>query len=105
MLSEDTVLLRAIWSMTARQAFSVESLIEIVGSGEKQRRAFNMCDGTKTQGEIVKSTKIDQGNFSKTLARWIEAGIVLRLGEGRESRFLHVYHLSATVSKRARANQ
>lgn len=104
MLSEETVLLRGIWSMTARQAFSVEALDEIVGSGEKQRRAFNMCDGTKTQSEIVKATKIDPGNFSKTLARWIEAGIVLRLAEGRESKLLHVYPLSPTKQKRARTN-
>jgi len=95
-LAEETTLLRAILSMTARQAFSAESLSEIVGAGDKQRLAFNMCDGSRSQGDIVKALKLDQGNFSKTLSRWIEAGIVIRLGEGRDTQLLHVYPLPKT---------
>ena len=102
MLSEDTLLLRAILSMTARRAFSVESLLEIVGGGEKQHRAFNMCDGTKSQGDIAKATKIDTGNFSKTLSRWVEAGIVVRLGDGRETKLLHVYPIPQGATNKTR---
>jgi DNA-binding MarR family transcriptional regulator len=105
MSSEETLLLRAILSMTARQAFSVDSLLEIVGGGDKQLRAFNMCDGTKTQGDIAKATRIDTGNFSKTLARWVEAGIVLRLGDGRETKLLHVYPLPSNPSKRMKGSK
>jgi hypothetical protein len=79
--------------MTARQAINVDTLRETVGAGEKQRQAFNMCDGARSQGDIVKALKFDQGNFSKTVARWIEAGVVLRLGEGRDTKLLHVYPL------------
>ena len=92
-LSDETILLRAILSMVARQAISVDTLREIVGAGEKQMRAFNMCDGSRSQGDIVKAMKFDQGNFSKTVARWIDAGIILRLGEGRDTKLLHIYPL------------
>jgi DNA-binding MarR family transcriptional regulator len=88
-------LLHAIFSLVARQTFPIEQLREIVmkGSGDKQLRAFNMCDGTKGQSEIAKSLKLDTGNFSRTVARWIEAGVLFRLGEGREAKLLHVYPL------------
>lgn len=101
MATEDTLLLRAILSMTARQAFSFDSLLGIVGSGDKQLRAFNMCDGSNTQSDIAKATKIDPGNLSKTVARWVEAGIVLRLGEGRDTPLLRICPLPAK-SKRAK---
>lgn len=71
----------------------MESLREIVGAGEKQTKAFNMCDGSRSQGEIIKALKLDQGNFSKTVTRWVDAGIAIRLGEGRETKLLHVYPL------------
>ncbi len=50
MLTNSEVLLRALLSVAARQTFPEPQLAEIVlrGSGEKQLRAFNMCDGTKT---------------------------------------------------------
>lgn len=92
-MSDEITLLRAIFSLTARQAFSVDSLREIVGPGAKQIRAFNMCDGSRSQGDIVKAIKLDQGNFSKTVARWIDAGVVIRLGEGRDTKLLHIYPL------------
>lgn len=100
MLSEDTALLRAIFCMTARQAFSVDKIREIVGAGDKQHHAFNLCDGTKSQGEIAKAAKIASGNFSNTVSRWIEAGVVIRLGEGRETRLLHAYPIPVSAAKR-----
>jgi hypothetical protein len=87
MTSDNEVLLRAILATTARQTFPADRLTEIVlskGAGRKQLRAFNMCDGTLGQAEIAKSLALDQGNLSRTVARWIEAGIVFRLGDGRD---------------------
>jgi DNA-binding MarR family transcriptional regulator len=83
--------------MTARQAISVEELIQTVapkGSGEDQMLAFNLCDGSRGQSEIAKEVKLDPGNFSRTVARWVEAGIVIRMGEGREAKLLHIYPIS-----------
>jgi hypothetical protein len=97
-MDEDTVLLRAILSMTARQAFSVEDLEKLVApaaASNKQRAAFNMCDGQRSQTEIAKTLKLDSGNFSRTVARWVAAGIVLRIGGGKEPKLLHVYPLPA----------
>jgi len=70
----DDPMLRALISLVGRQTFPVERLAEIVvsrGAGKKQLKAFNMCDGTKVQGEIAKALKLDPGNFSRTVARWI----------------------------------
>jgi hypothetical protein len=100
MSDNSEALLRAVLSVTARQTFPPDKLAEIVlskGAGAKQLAAFNLCDGTKGQGEIAKTLKLDSGNFSKTVGRWIDSGIVFRLGEGREAKLLHVYPLPATT--------
>lgn len=95
--------LRAILATVARQAFPPGKILEIMGSsaGEKQFRAFNMCDGTKTQAEIAKELVLDPSNFSKSLGRWIDAGIVIRVGEGKEVRPVHVYPLPDAYTKKA----
>ena len=67
---------------------------------EKQLRAFNLCDGSRTQAEIGKELGLDSGNFSKTINRWIDEGIVIRVGEKREARPLHVYPLPEGLLKK-----
>jgi len=101
MVDNNETLLTAILSVSARYAFPADRLAEIVmwKGGEKQLRAFNMCDGTKAQVEIARQLNLDPGNFSRTVARWIDAGILFRLGEGREARLLHVYRLPADAGK------
>lgn len=96
------VLLRAILATVARQTFPPARIVEIMGpnAGEKQRRAFNLCDGSRSQADIAKELGLDQGNFSKSLARWIDEGIVIRVGEKRESRPLHVYPLPEGLIKK-----
>jgi hypothetical protein len=89
-------LLQALISLVGRTTFPTEDLEDIVVSGnggDKQRTAFNMCDGTRGQGEIAKELKIDHGNFSRTVARWVEEGVVFKIGDGREAKLLHVYPL------------
>lgn len=105
MTDDNAVLLRAILNVTARQTFSAATLAEIVGAGEKQHRAFNLCDGTRTQGEVAKAAKIEKGSFSRSVSRWEDSGIVIRLGEGRETKLLHVYPLPARTTKRARTKK
>jgi hypothetical protein len=101
-MSSQDAYLRAILATVARQAFSVEKIIEIMGvqATDKHRRAFNMCDGTNTQADIVKATGLDSGNFSKTLGRWVDAGIIIRVGEKNDTRPLHVYPLPESVIKK-----
>jgi len=94
--------LRAILATVARQTFSPAKILEIMGTtaGEKQHRAFNLCDGTRTQADIAKELGLDQSNFSKTITRWIDEGIVIRVGEKRETRPLHVYPLPEALIKK-----
>lgn len=99
MSEESQALLRAILSVLARQTFPPERLLEIVdptGQRGKQLKAFNLCDGTASQAEIAKAAQLDQGSLSRTVTRWIEQGVVFRLGEGRDAKLLHVYAITAT---------
>ena len=94
-------ILRGILAVVARQAIPPEVLNDIVsgrgGSGGKQVKAYNMCNGENTQAEIVKALKLDSGNFSRTVSRWEDAGIVVRLNEGK---LLHVYPLAGEINKK-----
>jgi hypothetical protein len=94
MNEETNILLRAILCMTARQAISIDELIQIVspkGSGEAQIEAYNLCDGSRSQGRIAKEVGLDAGNFSRTVSRWIDARVVMKLGVARDAPLLHVY--------------
>jgi hypothetical protein len=85
-------LLKALVQLVGRQAFPEDGLRELIGS-ERNQEAFNLCDGTRAQGAVAKTAGIDAGNFSRTVGRWLEAGIVFKIGEGPEARLLHVYPL------------
>lgn len=102
MSTDNDAILRALWGAVARLAIPPQKLVDIVspkGKADKQIRAYNLCDGTKTQGDIAKSLKIDSGNFSRTVARWVDEGVVIRLGSGREARLLHAYPISSEMTK------
>jgi hypothetical protein len=97
-------LLRALLTVTARAVFPVEKLagiVQSVGAGEKQLAAYNLCDGNRKQAEIAKALSLDAGNFSRTVGRWIDAGIVFRLGEGRDATLMHVYPIPKEYAKKA----
>lgn len=47
-------LLACLVQVVGRATLPPNKVSEIVGQG-RQLRAFNMCDGTHTQGEIVKN--------------------------------------------------
>lgn len=92
-------LLRAILTTVGRQTFPLDALTEIVG-GEKQVKAFNLCDGTNSQAQIAAAAGIDQGNFSRTLKRWVDQGVVFRTGDPNDIRPLHIYPLvEGTIRK------
>lgn len=97
-MDNSDVYLKAMLAMLARQAFPPEKLSALVGKG-KQLEAYNLCDGSRTQGEIAKSLGLDAGNFSKTAARWTELGILIRVTEGKEIRPVHLYPLPAPKTK------
>jgi hypothetical protein len=59
--------------------------------------AYNMCDGETPQAEICKKTKILKGNLSGLITRWVEVGVMVRIGPERLPLF--VYSLSKSVMK------
>jgi DNA-binding HxlR family transcriptional regulator len=88
-------LLRAILATVARGVFPpavIYRIVAPVARSDKQLLAYNLCDGQTAQAEIVKKTKIKQGNLSRSITRWIEAGIVVRVG--KEQFPMHVYPLT-----------
>jgi len=93
-------LLKGIFATVGRTAFPPEKLYKIVAptsSSAKQVLAYNMCNGETSQSEIVKMTKIDKGSLSKTITKWIEAGVVIRIGD--EGHPLHLYPLTSKPKK------
>lgn len=94
-------LLACLVQVVGRATMAPSKVSEIVGQG-RQLRAFNMCDGTYTQGEIGKKLRIDQGNLSRTFARWVENGVAFRIGDGKEVRLMHIYAIPATSGRRVR---
>ncbi|MEE4539317.1 MAG: hypothetical protein V2J51_12610 [Erythrobacter sp.] len=90
--------LKGILSVFSRREFPPEHLASLVG-GEKQREAYNLCDGTLGQAEIVKKLGLDKSNFRKTLNRWVDAGIAFRVEHDNEIRPLHLYSLPPELLK------
>ena len=94
MPGNEEVLLRAILAVVARQTFPPRELCAIVApkSGmQKQIQAFNLCDGSRTQGEIAKAMGFDSGNFSKSVKRWIDAGVMTKVISDGVEKPIHVY--------------
>jgi hypothetical protein len=83
-MAETEELLRILIQLNARHVFPEEMLRPVVGTSERQMQAYNLCDGTRTQAEIAKAAKLDQGQFSRTSSRWIEEGVLFKLGTGRD---------------------
>jgi hypothetical protein len=75
--------LKAILATVARTTFPPEVLYKIVAptaGSDKQLLAYNLCDGATPQAEIGKKARLDKGNLSRSITKWIEAGIVVRVG-------------------------
>lgn len=102
-MPNEEIYLRAILATVARQTFPTQELSRLVSPpgapGEWQIAAYNLCDGTRSQGEIAKELSIDSGNFSRTVGRWIDLGILLKVGENRETRLVHLYPLPLPTKK------
>jgi predicted transcriptional regulator len=103
-LEEDTdtneSLLRAILATVARGAFPPADIYKIVApvaGSDKQLLAYNLCDGRTPQAEIGKKAGLDKGSLSRSIARWIDAGIVVRIG--KEQYPMHVYPVTKNSLK------
>jgi hypothetical protein len=89
-------LLKGILAAVGRSVFPPDKLYKIVAPTEgsaKQLLAYNLCDGETPQAEIGKRAKLDKGNLSKTISKWVESGVVIRVGA--DGHPLHLYPLTA----------
>lgn len=87
-------LLRALLHVTARGSYPEDQLRQVVighRGGPRHLLAYNLCDGTRRQSEIADQAGLDPGNLSRSVNRWIDTGILFRIGSGREARLLHLY--------------
>ena len=69
---------------------------EVVGTGAKQLKAFNLAAGTLTQSDIAKKAKLGQASLSRTFSRWVENGVAFWVGEDRDARLVHIYPIAST---------
>ncbi|MEX2167586.1 MAG: Lrp/AsnC family transcriptional regulator [Methyloceanibacter sp.] len=98
-------LLKGILATVGRTAFPPETLYKIVAptsGSEKQVLAYNLCDGQTPQTEISKKAKLDPGNLSRAIAKWVEAGVVIRVGADQLP--LHLYALGTSTAKSKKAD-
>lgn len=99
-MDTNTALLKAILATVARTTFPPDVLYKIVAptaGSDKQLLAYNLCDGATPQAEIGKKVRLDKGSLSRSIAKWVEAGIVVRVGN--EELPLHVYPLTKPNGK------
>ena len=99
-MDTNEALLRAILATVARQAFPPDELTKLISptaGGGKQFMAYNLCDGQTPQTEIGKKAKLDKGSLSRSISRWIEVGIVIRVG--RDQNPMHLYPLPKEYMK------
>lgn len=104
-MSNQEVYLKAILATIARQTFPPEALSKLVAptkAGDRQLVAYNLCDGSRSQTEIAKELGLDAGAFSRTVSRWVDLGILVRVGEKRETRLVHLYPLPIDIPKRGK---
>jgi hypothetical protein len=104
-MDANQVLLKAILATVARTTFPPNVLYKLVAptaGSDKQLVAYNLCNGETPQVEIGKKAELDQGSLSRSIARWIEAGIMVRVGDERLP--LHLYPVAKPSRKAGASN-
>lgn len=98
-------LLECLIHVVGRAAVKADEVRVVVGNRAKQIRAFNLCDGTLTQAAIAKKAGLNSGNFSRSLDRWVNNGVMFRFDEGKEVRPLHIYPIPTNAVLRRKAKR
>jgi hypothetical protein len=84
-------LLRCLLHVIGRSVITPEEVRASIGKGKNRVKAFNLFDGNHTLQEVASKTRIDRGNLSRTAGNWVNSGIAFWVGEGANSRLLHLY--------------
>lgn len=91
-------LLESLIKVIGRVAMPVDKVAEIVNTSPKLMRAYNLCDGTLMQKDIAKKLKLDNGNLSRAMQRWVANGVAFWVGSSTEARLLHIYPIPTKKS-------
>lgn len=83
-------LLTAILHTLGRSIFEEAEILKEIGKGKRNLEAYRLCDGTKSQADIAKALKLDQGNFSKVVGKWVKVGILFKVRALEGEKLLHV---------------
>lgn len=98
-------LLRAQVILLGKIAVPEDQLIDTICKGrgdEKQLKAYNLCDGTRTQSEVLKIAKLDSGNFSRTLNRWVNSGIMFKIPDRTGEKLQHLFPVAIDRTGKSR---
>ena len=76
--------------LLAKASFTSKQVREIVTKGRGRNaaaflKAYNLCDGSRTQAKVAKEAGIDPGALSRALQKWEEGGIIYRIRSESES--------------------
>ncbi|MGE0501254.1 MAG: hypothetical protein AB7I79_06260 [Rhizobiaceae bacterium] len=98
------IYLRAMMSLIARQTFAPDALANIISpvANQKTYEAYNLFDGTRTQTEVAKEVSSDAGLLSRTVKRWVDDGIMIKVTDEGTIRPMHVYPLPERLIQSAR---
>jgi hypothetical protein len=104
MASEERIesLLECLIQVIGRVAIPIDRVYEIVGTNDKQIKAFNLCNGVVTQLEVAKKCGIDPGNFNRIITKWVENGVAFWIGSGKDARVMHIYSIPSITKKKSK---
>jgi len=91
-------LLRCAVQLIGRAALPEEKVQTAIGAGSKQLHAFNLADGTRSLTDIAKKAKLDVGNLSRTVDRWVKKCVAFWVGSENDKRLLHVYPIHGSFA-------
>lgn len=76
--------------LLAKVNFTSKQVREIITKGRGRNaaafiKAYNLCDGSRTQVKVAKEAGVDPGALSRALQKWEEEGIIYRIKSETES--------------------
>lgn len=95
---EESILLKVLIELNARQAFPEEKLLEIVSKRKRNPasyiKGYNACDGSKGVTELARHVGVKQPTMSKIMQSWKSSGIIY---ENRYGNPVKLYTLKETM--------
>jgi len=92
-MENSDIYLRAMMSLLARSAFPPDKLADIVSpvANAKTYEIYNLFDGTRSQSDVTKTSATDHGLLSRTVKRWIDDGVMIKISDAGTIRPVHIY--------------